>query len=75
MSVALTQMGAIARRSVTRTIRQPASFIPPLVFPVALMMVNAAGLQASTSLEGFPTTSFLAFALAVPFIQGRSSRP
>ena len=70
MSVALTQMGAIARRSVTRTIRQPASFIPPLVFPVALMMVNAAGLQASTSLEGFPTTSFLAFALAVPFIQG-----
>ena len=34
------------------------------------MTVNAAGLQASTSLEGFPTDSFLAFALAVPFIQG-----
>ena len=44
--------------------------MPPLVFPVALMLVNAAGLEPSTLLEGFPTDSFLAFALAVPFIQG-----
>jgi len=34
------------------------------------MAVNAAGLQSSTELAGFPTESFLAFALAVPFIQG-----
>ena len=34
------------------------------------MVVNAAGLDASTQLPGFPTDSFLAFALAVPFIQG-----
>ncbi len=64
------QVGAIARRSVVRTARQPASVIPPIVFPIALMTVNAAGLQASTELPGFPTDSFLAFALAVPFIQG-----
>ena len=64
------QVGAIARRSVVRTARQPASVIPPLIFPVALMIVNSAGLEASTQLEGFPTDSFLAFALAVPFIQG-----
>jgi ABC-2 type transport system permease protein len=64
------QVAAIARRSVVRTARQPASVIPPLIFPAALMTVNAAGLQASTELEGFPTDSFLAFALAVPFIQG-----
>jgi ABC-2 type transport system permease protein len=44
--------------------------IPPLVFPITLMIVNAAGLQPSTELPGFPTDSFLAFALAVPFIQG-----
>jgi ABC-2 type transport system permease protein len=67
---ALPQVGAIARRSVVRTARQPASVISPLVFPVALMTVNAAGLDASTDLAGFPTDSFLAFALAVPFIQG-----
>jgi ABC-2 type transport system permease protein len=64
------QVGAIARRSVVRTARQPASFIPPILFPLALMSVNAAGLQSSTDLPGFPTDSFLAFALAVPFIQG-----
>ena len=40
------------------------------IFPVALMLVNAGGLRASTSFPGFPTDSFLAFALAVPFIQG-----
>jgi len=64
------QVGAIAQRSLVRTMRQPAMVIPPLVFPVALMTVNAAGLDSSTELPGFPTDSFLAFALAVPFIQG-----
>jgi ABC-2 type transport system permease protein len=70
VSVLAVQVGAVAQRSVTRTLRQPASVLPPLIFPVALMAVNAAGLKASTSLPGFPTDSFLAFALAVPFIQG-----
>jgi ABC-2 type transport system permease protein len=70
VSSALPQVGAIARRSLVRTSRQPASVIPPLLFPVFLMAVNAGGLRASTELPGFPTESFLAFALAVPFIQG-----
>jgi ABC-2 type transport system permease protein len=70
VSVAVAQVGALAARSVVRTVRQPASAIPPLIFPVALMLVNSAGLDASTGLPGFPTDSFLAFALAVPFIQG-----
>jgi ABC-2 type transport system permease protein len=70
MTLLATQMGAIAARSVTRTARQPASVVGPLVFPVFLMAINAGGLRASTVLPGFPTDSFLAFALAVPFIQG-----
>ena len=70
MSALATQVGALAQRSVTRTARQPASAIPPLIFPVALLLVNSGGLKASTLLPGFPTDSFLAFALAVPFIQG-----
>ena len=70
MTPVAAQVGALALRSVTRTLRQPASAIPPLLFPVTLMLVNAAGLDASTRLPGFPTDSFLAFALAVPFIQG-----
>jgi ABC-2 type transport system permease protein len=70
LSTLAVQIGAVAGRSIRRTIRQPAMAIPPLVFPVALMLVNAAGLEPSTLLPGFPTDSFLAFALAVPFIQG-----
>lgn len=60
----------LARRSITRTLRQPAYVVPPLLFPTMLVAVNAAGLRPSTMLEGFPTTSFLAFAMAVPFVQG-----
>ena len=40
------------------------------LFPTLLVAVNAAGLRPSTALHGFPTDSFLAFAIAVPFIQG-----
>jgi ABC-2 type transport system permease protein len=70
VSLVAAQVGALAARSVARTARQPASAIPPLLFPVMLMLVNAAGLDSTTRLPGFPTDSFLAFALAVPFIQG-----
>jgi ABC-2 type transport system permease protein len=64
------QVGYLARRSIVRTLRQPASIFFPLVFPVLLLAVNSGGLKAETNLPGFPTDSFLAFALAVPFIQG-----
>jgi ABC-2 type transport system permease protein len=70
MTPAATQVGAVAQRSVRRTLRQPAAIVFPLVFPILLLLVNAGGLKASTNLPGFPTDSFLAFALAVPFIQG-----
>ncbi len=60
----------LARRSILRTLRQPANWITPLIFPLALMAVNTGGLDAATRLPGFPTDSFLAFFLAFPFIQG-----
>jgi ABC-2 type transport system permease protein len=55
---------------VVRTARQPANVVSPLLFPMLLLAVNAGGLKAETKLPGFPTNSFVAFALAVPFIQG-----
>jgi ABC-2 type transport system permease protein len=64
------QVGYLAGRSVVRTLRQPAYVVPPLLFPLALLAVNSAGLSASTRLPGFPAHSFLPFALAVPFMQG-----
>jgi ABC-2 type transport system permease protein len=69
-STSTSQIGAIARRQIVRTARQPVSIFFPLVFPVTLMLLNSGGLQSSTSLEGFPTDRFLSFALAVPFVQG-----
>ena len=66
----LAQVETLGRRAVIRTARQPANVVFPLVFPMLLLAVNAGGLKAETNLPGFPTDSFLAFALAVPFVQG-----
>ena len=66
----LVQAATLGRRAVIRTVRQPANVIFPLVFPMLLLAVNSGGLKAETHLPGFPTSSFVAFALAVPFIQG-----
>jgi ABC-2 type transport system permease protein len=69
--VALAEQTAqLARRSVVRTARQPANVIGPFLFPMLLLAVNAGGLHSAVEIPGFPTDSFLAFALAVPFIQG-----
>jgi ABC-2 type transport system permease protein len=65
-----TQVGQLARRSVLRTLRQPAQIVPALIFPLFLLAVNSGGLKSATNLPGFPTDSYLTFALAVPFMQG-----
>jgi ABC-2 type transport system permease protein len=70
VSAIATQVGSLAHRSIVRTLRRPAWWIMPIIFPLALMSVNAGGLDRATRLPGFPTDSFYAFALAVPFIQG-----
>jgi ABC-2 type transport system permease protein len=64
------QVGQLARRSVLRTLRQPAQIVPALIFPLFLLAVNSGGLKDATNLHGFPTDSYLTFALAVPFLQG-----
>jgi ABC-2 type transport system permease protein len=55
---------------VVRTLRQPAMVIPSLVFPLLLLSINASGLESATRLPGFPTDSYLQFALAITFVQG-----
>ncbi len=69
MSV-LAQVGEMARRSITQTLRQPALLIPPILFPLCLLAVNVGGLDAATKLPGFPTDNYLNFAIAIPFMQG-----
>jgi ABC-2 type transport system permease protein len=69
-SATATQVGQLARRSVLRTLRQPAQVVPALIFPLFLLAVNSGGLADATKLPGFPADSYLSFALAIPFMQG-----
>jgi ABC-2 type transport system permease protein len=69
-SASRIQVAELARRSVMRTVRQPAQIVPSIVFPLFLLAVNSSGLQKATNIPGFPTDSYLTFLLAVPFMQG-----
>jgi ABC-2 type transport system permease protein len=59
----------MARRSILKTLRQPALIIPPIIFPLIMMAINTGGLHAATNLPGFPADTYLDFAIAVPFMQ------
>ena len=64
-----TQIRELARRSVMRTVRQPAQIVPATLFPLILLAINSAGLDSAANLPGFPTDSYLTFALAFAFLQ------
>ncbi len=66
----MNQVLLLARRSVTRTLRQPAMVVPSLIFPLLLLSINSSGLDSATRLPGFPADSYFQFALAIPFVQG-----
>lgn len=66
----LSQVGLLAGRSALHAMRAPAQLVFPIAFPLILLAVNTSGLDAATKLPGFPTASYLDFALAVPFMQG-----
>ncbi len=70
MSLHTTQIHVLARRSMLKTLRQPFQLFPIVFFPLILLAVNASGLKAATYLRGFPTHSYISFAIAVAFIQG-----
>ena len=63
------QVPELARRSIMRTIRQPAAIIPATLFPLILLAINSVGLKSATTLPGFPTNSYVTFALAFAFLQ------
>ena len=64
------QVSSLARRSILRTVRQPAAIIPALFFPLIFLALINGGARASTNIPGFPTDSYLAFALAATAVQG-----
>jgi ABC-2 type transport system permease protein len=66
----LANAGLLVRRSVMRTLRQPANLVFSFMFPLLLLAVNSGGLNAATKIPNFPSDTYLTFALAVPFVQG-----
>ena len=48
MSPLFRQVLLVARRSVRRTLRQPAQIVPTLTFPLILLAVNSSGLGSAT---------------------------
>ncbi len=66
----LEQVGAVARRSIVRTLRHRALLVLPVLFPLILFTINGSALSSATRIPGFPPVSYRAFALAVPFMQG-----
>jgi ABC-2 type transport system permease protein len=65
----LVQVGSLARRSTLRTLRQPAVVVSAILFPMMFFAINAYGLDAATSIPGFPADSYLDFAFAFPLVQ------
>lgn len=62
---------ALGRRSVLATARQPAAWVPGVLFPLLIAAVNAASLNRTIDLPGFPPVdSFLQFLLPATIIQG-----
>ncbi|MDQ4064130.1 MAG: ABC transporter permease [Actinomycetota bacterium] len=68
-STLLTQVSHLGRRSVVRTLRQPGVMVSAILFPLMFFAITASGLDAATSLPGFPTASYLDFAFAFPLVQ------
>jgi ABC-2 type transport system permease protein len=66
----LEQIRAVARRSVTRTVRQRALMIFPMMFPLILFAINGSALGPATRIPRFPTHNYRDFLIAMPFIQG-----
>ena len=69
-----SQARYLAWRSVIRTARQPIMIVPPLVFPLFLLAINASGLDAATDIPGFPTDSYLDVRARLPVHAGGDLR-
>ena len=52
------------------TYRQRALLIFPMLFPLILFAINGSALSKAADIPGFPTHSYRAFLLAMPFVQG-----
>ena len=66
------QFRKLAKRSIARTVRQPALVIPNLVFPMFMLAVVSKGGSDVTEIEGFPTDSYITFVIGASLVQAAS---
>lgn len=66
----MSQVLALARRSILGTIRQPAAVIPAMTFPLLFMGLIVGGAGAAADIPGFPAPSYLDFVLPGVVMQG-----
>jgi len=65
------QLRLLARRSIARTWRDPASVVPAFAIPILLYVVISAGMSGViTKVKGFPTNNFATFAFTLLFANG-----
>lgn len=64
------QVGVLAKRSTKKTMRSVSLLVPGIVFPLFFLAVNSSGLSAAADIPGFPTDSYLTFALGTAYVQG-----
>jgi ABC-2 type transport system permease protein len=63
------QVAQLAKRSTKKTMRRVSLLIPGIAFPLFFLAVNSSGLSKATDIPGFPTDSYLTFALGTSFVQ------
>lgn len=70
MTLWISNVAQLTRRSLIRTLHQPGSLFFALVFPLVFLAVIANGLSPADRLPGFPGDTYFEFALAIPFVHG-----
>lgn len=64
------QFGSLTRQSLRRARHDPSALLVPLLFPLAILAINVAALEAAASLPGFPTDDIVEFVIGLTFLQG-----
>ena len=67
------QVWKLARRSITRTVRQPVIWLPNVFFGLFMMAVISGAGDQVTKVKAFPTDSYLSFILGAILVQTAAS--
>lgn len=64
------QIGYLGRRSLRRTLRQPAAAVPAILFPLLFLSLMNGAAGPAANIPGFPAPTYLHFLLGGLLIQG-----